>query len=80
MARDIAHVVLLLTGRAAQHVPQALGLDVVVVVDLLEDVVYRLAAPLLVCGGWVGGLVGQGPVTAGTERVLAGIGWLNGRK
>ena len=60
----VVHKVVLLAGRAAEHSPEPVGLDVVVGADLGEQGVGRLAGPLLVGGRGVDGLVRQRAVGA----------------
>lgn len=71
VARHVGHKVLLLALGPAEHLPQAVGLDVVVPRELAEDGGDGLAGPLLVGGGRVGGAVGQGPVGGGVVGVGA---------
>lgn len=70
MARDICDKVFLLTRRAAEHIPETLCLDEIVVVYFLEKLVDSSTRPALVCHGGLDRLVGQLSVRAG----IVGVG------
>jgi hypothetical protein len=71
VASDVADIVLLLARRSAKNVPQTLGLDKVVVADLMEQLLDGLARPLLVRDGGLDRLVGELAVRRG---VSVGLG------
>lgn len=70
MARDVCDKVFLLARSAAEHIPETLCLDEIVVVYFLEKLVDSRARPLLVCHGGLNSLVSQLSVRAG----IVGIG------